>query len=141
MSSASNAATFSGSVGSQGRPRVLDHVVEGEQAAHGRLGRGDPPVANAFGTERAVDAARAYPADLQISDRLLGDQPSVPQGLHEAERREAADPEPRRKLRGRLAKATHSARRPVKPNGSSAFSRPCRWWIIKAAVGRALCFA
>ena len=26
----------------------------------------------------------------------------------------------------RLAKAIHSAQRPVKPNGSSAFSRPCK---------------
>ena len=80
------------------QPRMLDHVVEREQAAHGHLGRGDPPGADAFDAQRPVDAACADPADLQVSDHLLGGEPSPRQGLHEPERLEAVHAEPRRKL-------------------------------------------
>ena len=61
-----------------GQARMLDHVVEREQAANDHLGRGDPAVADFFGTERPVDAARADPADFQAPDRLLGHQPLAP---------------------------------------------------------------
>ncbi len=99
MPSASNASTFSDSVGSQGQARMLDHVVEREQAAHDDLGRGDSAVADILGTEHPVDAARADPTDLQAPDRLLGHQPSLRQGLNEPEHLEAAGTEPVRKLR------------------------------------------
>ena len=57
----------------------------------GRTRHGLSPVPR---TSRAGStAARADPADLQDSDRLVGGQPPVPLGLHEPERREAADPE------------------------------------------------
>ena len=77
---------------------MLDHVVGREQAAHGHLRRGDPPKADAFGPGRPVDAARTDPADPQVSDRLLGGEPSPCQELHEPERLEAVDAEPVRQL-------------------------------------------
>ena len=110
-----------------GQARMLDHVVEREQAAHDHLGRGDPAMADVLGTERPVDPARADPADLQAPDRLLGHQPSLRQGLHEPEHLEAAGPEPIRKLRaGEHAAVQARQRDPLGPVARQAegFKRP-----------------
>ena len=74
--------------------RVLDHVVEREQAPHQHLGRGDPAVADVLGPERPVDCAPADPADFPAVEGVFGRQPPLGDVLHEAERLEAIDPEP-----------------------------------------------
>ena len=104
-----------------GQARMLDHVVEREQAANDHLGRGDPAVADVLGTERPVDPARAGPADPQAPDRLLGHQPSLRQGLNEPEHLEAAGPEPVRKLRaGEHAAVQARQRDPLGPAARQA---------------------
>ena len=104
-----------------GQARMLDHVVERKQAANDHLGRGDPAVADVLGTERPVDPPRADPADLQAPDRLLGRQPSLRQGLNEAEHLEAAGPEPIRKLRaGEHAAVQARQRDPLGPAAGQA---------------------
>ena len=109
-----------------GPARMLDHVVEREQAAHHHLGRGDPAVADVLGTERPVDPARADPADLQVPDRLLGHQPSLRQGLHEPEHLEPAGPEPIRELRaGEHAAVQARQRDPLGPAARQAEGFEC----------------
>jgi len=68
--------------------RVLDHVVEREQAAHQHLGRSVPPMPDVFGSERPVDAARedpAHPPDAPDARHgLLGGEALGDQGVHDA---------------------------------------------------------
>ena len=92
MPSASNAATFSGSVGSHDKSVMLEHVIEREQAPQEHFIGSDPAVADVLGAERAVDPAPADPADFPAFQCLVGCQPSLRHGPDEPKSLPAIDP-------------------------------------------------
>ena len=78
--------------GSQGKTRVLDHVVEREQAPQEHFIGSSPAVADVLGAERAVDPAPADPADFPAFQCLVGCQPSLRHGPDEPKSLPAIDP-------------------------------------------------
>ena len=140
MPSASNAPTFSGSVGSQGKSRVLEHVVEREEAAEQHFLRSVPSVTDVLGGERAVDPASEDPAHLPALELLLGGDPPLEQGPDEPKGLPAIDPEPGGELGAGEHAAVETRQRdplglaPRPPERLERVSRvPARWAIIAAA--------
>ena len=68
MPSASNARTFSGSVGSPRQAGILEHIVQGQETPHQHFRGDDPPLADVFGAERPVDLAPVDPAHAADAD-------------------------------------------------------------------------
>ncbi len=78
--------------------RVLDHMVEREEAAHQHFLGGGPAVANVLGAERAVGPPGEDPADPPAPKHLLLRQPLVRHGADEPERLPAVEAEMGREL-------------------------------------------
>lgn len=85
--------------GQPGHLRVLQHVVQREQATDQDLRRGDPPVADVLSAQRPVETPAEDPAHLSAFDGVLGDRPLPDQGTDEAQRPPAVDLKVKAKLR------------------------------------------